>query len=65
MGRRTRRNAKSQGCRYCGRLLLPCPLGPACPGSAPGHPEPCTQCHRGVVCPVHGRGWPDGHRRAS
>jgi len=48
-------------CRYCHQLLQPCPRGPACPGSHPGHASPCTDCRWGLVCPTHGWRWPAGH----
>lgn len=51
-------------CPYCGRLLVVCPLGLGCPGSVPGHPDPCRRCFRGAVCPTHGPLWPRGHRDA-
>lgn len=45
------------GCRHCDRLLLLCPLGPACPGSSLTRPSACRQCSWGLRCPRHGRHW--------
>ncbi len=48
-------------CPYCRTPLQPCPHGPACPGSHPGHPHPCPDCFHGLVCPTHHHHWPAGH----
>ena len=45
------------GCRHCDRLLLACPLGPACPGSPLTRPGACIQCSWGLRCREHGRRW--------
>lgn len=45
------------GCRHCGRLLVRCPLGAACPGTDPLNPAACRRCSWGALCPVHDRRW--------
>lgn len=46
-------------CTHCAILLLPCPLGAACPGSHPYMDHPCRICFRGLTCPLHGDRWPN------
>lgn len=46
-----------RGCRQCDLLLLDCPRGPACPGSAVPGGLVCLDCAWGLRCPAHGRRW--------
>lgn len=45
------------GCHQCDALLVACPRGPACPGSAIPGTALCLDCSWGLRCPRHGRRW--------
>lgn len=45
-------------CAHCHTGTVPCPLDDGCPGTRnTGTPAPCTRCHNGRLCPLHGRLW--------
>ncbi|GHG59031.1 hypothetical protein GCM10012320_32910 [Sinomonas cellulolyticus] len=52
------RDVGGPACRHCGSPTALCPLGEDCPGTrVTGAPRPCSRCHHGLTCPVHGRNW--------